>query len=34
MEACLCHKKNNKKGSCDFFSHNSDGFSDFQNCEL
>jgi len=26
MEACFCHRITNKKGNCDFLSHNSDFF--------
>jgi len=26
MEACFCHRIKNKKGNCDFLSHNSDFF--------
>jgi len=32
MEACFCHRINNKKGHCDFLSHNSDFIS--RNCEI
>ncbi len=32
MEACFCHWIKNKKGNCDFLSHNSDYFS--HNCMI